>query len=57
LWWNSEEGKLCRPVAQPKLEELRKVAAAADMPIDEDAEPDDGPVFVPDEQDDDEPPM
>jgi hypothetical protein len=57
LWWNSEEGKLCRPVAQPKLEELKKVAAAADMPIDEDAEPDDGPVFVPDEQDDDEPPM
>lgn len=41
-WWNTDQGKLCRPIAQQHMEELKKIAADADamnMPPDDDTPP------------------
>lgn len=41
-WWNTDQGKLCRPVAQQHMDELKRIAADADamnMPPDDDAPP------------------
>jgi len=38
-WWNSDEGRACRAVANANIDRLKKLAADADPPPDDDAPP------------------
>jgi len=35
-WWNTEQGIACRTLIKPKIDELKAIAAKADIPTDDD---------------------
>ena len=38
-WYASDEGKMCRPVAQANMDQLKSLASEAEAPVDEDGPP------------------